>query len=87
MQDVRDISLSAVLGVSPARKTRPLIEDCNGIAVWVELLFDRNEISHVFPLVTIAAVNGPEFNHEIPEHLSFCLSASCSQRAKRNRII
>src|SRR5487761_1339585 len=48
--------------------SEPFIEDRNRIAIWIEFLFHRHEVSQVLTLVPIAVANLPLFHHEILEN-------------------
>src|SRR6266850_6110142 len=53
--------------------SEPFIKDRNGMAVWVELLLHRHELSQVLILVPVTVVDRPSFHKEIFEHLGVLL--------------
>src|SRR6266446_4732385 len=56
-------------------RSEPFIKDRNGIAIWIELLLHRHELSQVLSLVPVTVVDRSPFHHEILEYsgvLLFC---------------
>src|SRR5712664_147606 len=56
-------------------RSEPFIKDRNGIAIWIELLLHRHELSQVLSLVPVTVVDRSPFHYEILEYsgvLLFC---------------
>src|SRR6266478_1879539 len=56
-------------------RSEPFIKDRNGIAIWIELLLHRHELSQLLSLVPVTVVDRSPFHHEILEYsgvLLFC---------------
>src|SRR6266849_3492332 len=53
--------------------SEPFIKDRNGIAIWIEFLLHRHELSQVLILVPVTVVDRSPFHHEIFENLGVLL--------------
>src|SRR5260370_5666407 len=60
----------------------PLIEDRNSIAIWIELLFRRHEVSNVLTLVLVSIEDWSALHHEILKESSVLLFRSLQQERK-----
>src|SRR5882672_9534335 len=54
-------------------RSEPFIKDRNGIAIWIELLLHRHELSQVLSLVPVTVVDRSPFHNEIFEQLAVLL--------------